>query len=142
MITYWDLFKIIFFYIVYFGIPLAAVVLSVVYVILRKKSVKLGLSDIVVQESPGIRLVRVCVVIAPAVFLAAEVIFLIRESQMSAMYLGVPFTDNVIVYVLNRVIYAAFICVMFLMIRLVFIQRKKLALYKTKDSADENKRSR
>ena len=138
MITYADLLQWGLFYAVYAGIPLLAIIMSIVFAVMHKKTVRLGIANIEVKDNMFTRAMRWCSVIVPVIFLAAEIMFLIKQSNMSATYLGRAFTDNVAAYILYRVVYAILFGIMFMMFRLVYIWRKKLEEFKKRQIIEEH----
>lgn len=125
-ITIWDLFPYALFYLFFFSLPVAVIVLAVKFLRLRKRSKQFGTDKTRIPPNRCQRVTGLCAVLVPVVFLTGEVVELTRQINLSKLY-AVPYPESSYqTSIVMRIVYAFVFCALFTLIRLDYIEKKRV----------------
>lgn len=101
-----------------FGVPVALIILGIVYFIFKKKRKQLGV-PVVAQTGKLSTAMIVCAIVVPLIYLAAEMEMLIYTSFLPPAYSA----GTIALYVVLYLIYAVMLMWIFLFIRMIYTEK-------------------
>lgn len=111
------------------GAPvIMTVIFTVDYFVLRRKARKIGYSIYPVRNTMFLKLLQWCARIVPTIYMILEISLMLHSRKLSALYNVRP-TSSMTKAIISYSVYAIILCLLFVTMRLVRIQKMRREEY-------------